>query len=427
MEHGPDCFLTSKPAAVELCGELGLADRLVGTHPLSRRSFVVWRRRLVPLTEGFQLFVPSSVAALARSRLFSLAGKVRMAMEPLFPARMDPRDESLASFVRRRLGAEALERLAQPMVSAVYGADPYRLSLLATLPHLARMEREHGSLLAAAARGSPASGSTAGDGPAAGPRYGLFATPRDGLGTIVRALAARLPEGSVHLEAGIQAVARSVRPDGTPAWRVVVGGGDRLTADALVLALPAPAAARLLSTVRPALGARIGAIRTAPSATVLLAYRREAISHPLDGMGLVVPAAEGMDLLACSFASVKFPGRAPEGHVLLRAFAGGALRPDLMEIDDDQLLARVQSALAVLLDTRGAPLHAVVTRHPQGLPQYEVGHLDRVGAIEREVGELPGLALAGNFARGLGIPDCIASGEAAAAAVLRYLGPRPDR
>jgi len=405
LEHGADSMITDKPWGLALCERAGLADRLLGTREGERRTYVVHDGRLHALPEGFLLLAPTALWPLARSPIFSILGKARMALDLVLPRGGAGGDESLGAFVRRRLGAEALERVADPLVGGIYTADPERLSLAATMPRFLELERVHRSVIlglrqsSGAARGS------------AGARYGLFVAPADGMGALVEAVARALPEGVVRLRATVESLAR----DGTR-WRVAAGA-QAFDADAVIVTAPAWVAAQLVAPHDEALARDLGAIEYASSATVTLGFRAEGVADKLQGFGFVVPFAERRSLLACTFASRKYPGRAPEGHELLRAFVGGARRPDLVELDDEALLGTVRAELRALLGIVAEPVVTRVERWRRAMPQYAVGHLDRVRDIERRAAALPGLALAGAAYRGVGIPDCVRSGEAAADAV----------
>jgi oxygen-dependent protoporphyrinogen oxidase len=412
LERGPDSFITEKPEAVALAKRLGLESRLIETNQSHRRSFIVRHGRLRPVPEGFQLLAPSRIWPFITSDIFSLPGKARMAADLFLPRRKSNgvADESLASFVRRRLGREALERMAQPMVGGIYTADPETLSLRATLPRFLDMERDHGSVVLAmlrkarAQRKSEQSDTTG----TSGARYGLFLSFDRGMEVLVRALKQKITNCEVKLNTRVASIER----DG--GWKLKTEKGDTIEADTICLALPAYVAAQLLTNVNPTLATQLNQIKYASTATINLAYRRDAIKHPLDGFGFVVPFVEKRSLIACTFSSVKFPGRAPDGHVLLRAFAGGALQPEMFALDESEMLKRVENDLRELLGITTSPLFAEVSKWQNSMPQYEVGHLDRVTAIENSVREIPGLALAGNAYRGAGIPDCIRSGESAA-------------
>ncbi len=415
VERGPDMFITDKPAAVQLCRMLGLEGEIIQTDPGFGGSLVLRNGRPVRVPKGFGLLGTPRIGAVLGSSIFSWPGKLRMAIEPLVRRRAGAgagaEDESVASFVRRRLGHEALDRLVQPLVGGIYTGDPERLSLAATLPRFVEMEREFGSVW----RGLRASASV-GHESTGGARYGLFASLRGGLGQLVVAAERRLESTCrIRLNTVVQSIERT-----SPVGEFVVGlvGGESIRADALILAVPAPVASRLCVALSSDLSERLGRIETASSVVVCSGHRLEAIDHPLDAYGLVVPRVESRRVLAVSFASRKFPGRVPDGRVLLRTFVGGELQPELVELGDDELSELVVEELKSLLGVGGVPDFVEVVRHRRMMPQYTPGHLDRVEEIERRVSEIPGLALAGSFLRGVGLPDCLASGSAAAASVL---------
>jgi len=407
LERGPDSFISEKPQAVELAKRLGLESRLIQTNEQFRRSFIVRDGRLRPVPEGFQLLAPSRLWPFITSDIFSVVGKARMAADLLLPRKSTNgvNDESLASFVRRRLGVEALDRMAQPMVGGIYTADPETLSLRATLPRFLEMEREHRSLILAMLRQGRAQkvGTS-------GARYSLFLSFDRGMQVLVDALAKQ-----VKADIRLNTRAVGLKSDG-PAWTITTSDGEELIADKICLALPAYVAATLL---QGRLAERLRQIKYASTATINFAYGRSAIAHPLNGFGFVVPFIEKRSLIACTFSSVKFSGRAPEGHVLLRAFAGGALQPEIFALDESEIATRVETDLRELLGITEDPLFVEVAKWKDSMPQYEVGHLERVNEIEKLVSELPGLTLAGNAYRGAGIPDCIRSGETAAEMLMR--------
>jgi oxygen-dependent protoporphyrinogen oxidase len=311
------------------------------------------------------------------------------------------KDESLASFVRRRLGEEALARMAQPMVGGIYTADPETLSLRATLPRFLDMEQKHRSLILAMLRQGKQRGTS-------GARYSLFLSFDRGMQV--------LTERVTQINADFRVRTRAHRVTRDQGWRISTDKDEQLEADAVCLAVPAYVAASLLSEVHERLAEKLRAIKYASTATLNFGYRRAAIGHPLNGFGFVVPFVEKRSLIACTFSSVKFSGRAPEGYMLLRAFAGGALQPEIFALGESEMAVRVEADLRQLLNIREDPLFIEVAKWERSMPQYEVGHLERVDEIERLANELPGLTLAGNAYRGAGVPDCIRSGESAAKA-----------
>lgn len=415
VELGADSFITNKPWAVDLCRRLGIEHRLIPTDAAYRRSLVLRKGKPLAVPEGFQLLTPVKLGPVLRTPLFSPWGKLRMALEFVLPAGGTGADESLASFVRRRFGREALERLVQPLVGGIYTSDPERLSVQATLGRFLDMEREHGSLIRALQRQSGDTARRNED--ASGARYGLFATLAGGISELIDALSA-----AVHRSATIRLETRvaSVKPSrDTHGFDVQSSSSGQPTQapdrfDAVVLAVPAYRAADLIRDFAADAAALLSRIEYASTAIVVSGHKLENVEHPLDAFGLVVPAIENRKILAVSFTSRKFPGRAPPGCVQLRTFVGGAMQPELMELSDDEILALVRRELESILGVHGPEDFAVVARWVRAMPQYHVGHLDLVAAIDREMAKHARLSLAGNAYRGVGIPDCIHSGEEAA-------------
>jgi oxygen-dependent protoporphyrinogen oxidase len=434
LESGPDSFISEKPAAVELVKRLGLESHLIETNQNHRRSFIVRQGRLLPVPEGFHLLAPSRLWPFLRSDIFSWSGKARMALDLVLPRRINGdaggdsnnnananADESLAQFVRRRLGKEALERVAQPMVGGIYTADPERLSLRATMPRFLDMEREHRSLIRAL-RQQNRSPTVREGAETSGARYNLFLSFDRGMQMLTDKLEERISSES-SIRTNTTAESLTLERDGSSVdepkkWRIKTNQSETLTADAVCLALPAYVSARLLNTIDVQLASELNRISYASSATINLAYKRTDIPHPLDGFGFVVPFIEKRTVMACTFSSVKFAGRAPQGHALLRAFVGGALQPEMFDLSRDELLSRVRADLRDLLGIERAPLFAEVSKWERSMPQYHVGHLELVKRIGERLASLPGLTLAGNAYTGLGIPDCIRSGESAAAKLM---------
>ena len=403
IERGPDSFISEKPHAIALAKRLGIESQLIQTNEEYRRSFIVRDGRLRAVPEGFQLMAPSRMWPFITSDIFSIPGKVRMAADLLLPRKSNngSTDESLASFVRRRLGEEALTRMAQPMVGGIYTADPETLSLRATLPRFLDMEQKHRSLILAMLRqGRDQKKGTS------GARYSLFLSFNRGMQVLVDAV--------TRMNADLRVKTRAQRLTFDHGWTITTDKDEQIKADAVCLAVPAYVAASLLRDTHARLAEKLRAIKYASTATINFGYRHTAIAHPLNGFGFVVPVIEKRSLMACTFSSVKFSGRAPEGEVLLRAFAGGALQPEIFALNETEMAKRVEADLRELLGIDEDPRFIEVAKWERSMPQYEVGHLDRVSEIERLAGELPGLALAGNAYRGAGIPDCVRSGEKAA-------------
>ena len=412
LEGGPDSLLAQKPDGIALCEELGLGPRLVPTNPDKRTVFVLHRGLLHPLPEGMVLAVPTRIGPLLRSRLFSWPGKVRMGLDLVIPGRKETSDESIAAFLRRRFGQEAVDLLGEPLLAGIHAGDPERLSIRASFPRFADLETRYGSLI----RGLSASA------PPTKPGGSAFYSLVGGLGELVEAVASRLPSSAVQLDTPVTSLERA-SPERADGGRFrLTTGGDTIDAHAVILALPPASSASLVRGLSEELGQGLGGIRSSTTATVCLGFRQADVANGLDGYGLIVPATEGLRTMACSFFSTKFPGRAPEGHVLLRGFVGGARDPQVLGQGDDALTALVVREMTPVLGLRGVPVMARVFRWPGGTPQLEVGHMDRVAAMDAQVRALPGLFLAGAGVRVTGIPDCVAQGSAAAAEAAAFLG-----
>jgi oxygen-dependent protoporphyrinogen oxidase len=415
VEAGPDSFITEKPSALGLCERLGLTSRLVCTQSAYQKIHVVQRGKLIDLPEGFFLLAPTRFWPFIRTPLFSWAGKLRMASEVLIPRGKLNGDESLGAFVRRRFGAEALERVAQPLVGGIYASDPDRLSLGATMPRFKEMERSRRSIIRAMwseqrrrARSETGSGA----------RWSLFVTLADGMQELVDTIAKRLPEVTVRFRSPVMSL---LQDETRPGWRITIADQEPILADAVILAAPAFQTGAILAAVASDAAAELRQIGYASTATVSLAYRRPDFPRQPDSFGFVVPAIERRKIMACTFSSLKYPGRAPQEHILLRAFVGGALQPDLFYDSDPVLERNVRDELADLLGVRAQPLFSRLWRHPQSMPQYHVGHAARIQRIENCLDRFSTIALAGSAYHGVGISDCIRTGEEAAKKIVGCL------
>ncbi|HVJ69445.1 MAG TPA: protoporphyrinogen oxidase, partial [Caulifigura sp.] len=404
VERGADSFITNKPAGVEMCRRLGLESRLISTDPRFRQSFILSHGCPVPTPAGFQLIAPTRIRAFLKTPLLSWRGKKRVLAEPRIGVRRDGEEESVAGFARRRFGDEAYERMIQPMVGGIYTGDLERLSLRATFPRFEEMERQYGSVLRGLRRQRTAD--------ASGARYGLFVSLRGGMLELLEAMVAEVGASRLSLDARVEQLSRNK----SATWNAVVEGKS-FEFDAVILALPAYHAASLVSSIDAELAGQLAEIEYSSSAIVVSGHRLADVRHPLNGAGLVIPHVEKRRILAVSFASRKFPGRAAEGRVILRTFLGGALQGDQLSQDDDALKRTVLDELANILGVSGVADFCEVVRYSRGIPQFVIGHRDRVARIEDLVRKLPGLALAGNAYHGVGVPDAIQSGLNAAEAV----------
>jgi protoporphyrinogen/coproporphyrinogen III oxidase len=416
VEVGPDSFITEKPWALRLCERLGLTSRLVSTQAAYQKIYIVHRGRLVPLPDGFFLLAPTRLRPFLQTGLFSWRGKLRMAAELFLPRGGNNGDESLGSFVRRRFGAEALERVAQPLVGGIYASDPDKLSLTATMPRFKEMEQAKRSIILAMSSEQKRRARNRESG--SGARWSLFVTLAGGMQELVDTITKRLPEGSVRLNSPVTNLNQD---NGKKTWRIGLGSNDSLEAAALILATPAFRAGEMLGNVADEVADELKKISYASTATVNLAYRRRDFPRPLDSFGFVVPAIESRKIMACTFSSLKYPGRAPDGHVLFRVFVGGSLQPEFFQDNDATMEKNVRDELSSLLDLKAQPLFCRIWRHPNSMPQYHVGHQARIQRIHGQLTTFPSLALAGSAYHGVGISDCVRTGEEAAERIVNQI------
>ncbi|HTS37508.1 MAG TPA: protoporphyrinogen oxidase [Candidatus Solibacter sp.] len=409
VEAGPDSFITEKPWAADLARLLGLGDQLIGSNDSDRKTYILTRGRLVEMPDGLMFMVPTKILPTGLSPLFSMKTKLRMTRELFHPPRAVDHDESVASFVERHYGSEMVDRLADPLLSGVYGGEAASLSVRAVLPRFAEMERTHGSLgraMLAARKKMKAS-------PASKPAPPLFTSLKGGMQSLGEAVVARLNKSALLVNAPVQALQREA--DG---W-IVSAGLQSDQFDAVIVALPGPAAANVLRMVSAELSSELGAVQYSSSITVGLGYSGQVRQSLPPGFGFLVPRSEGKRLLAATFVHNKFPHRAPEDRALLRCFFAGSNADHVWALSDDQIVAIVRNELQQILGPqvlglREEPIFARVYKWKSAMAQYSVGHLDRLDRIERLCQQLPGLALAGNAYRGIGVPDCVRSGRDAA-------------
>ena len=416
VEGGPDSFLTTKPAALDLCRALGLGDQLIGTNDAGRKVFVWSRGQLRAMPEGVMLIIPTKLMPFITSPLISPLGKMRMGMDALIPPRRDDGDESLSHFVRRRLGAEALDKIAEPMIDGIYVADAENLSLQSTFPRFLDMEKKYGSLLRGViAQKRAASGN--GRNGNGNPATSTFMTLRGGLQQLVDAIVARLDQDALVLNRSVVSVTRE-----NDRYTLTLSDGSRLVADQVVFATPAYATADFVQRIDSALSSKLRSIRYVSTATVSLGFKRAELTHPLDGFGFVVPRSEHRQIIACTWSSTKFNDRAPDGHALVRAFIGGAHAEHLVDQDDAALAAMAREELRAMMGITATPVLTKVYRWQKANPQYEVGHQAHVAEIDQLTAQHAGLHLAGAAYHGVGIPDCIESGARVVEQILERTG-----
>jgi len=406
VEAGPDSFITEKPWAADFCRGLGIGDQLIGSNDADRKTYILTRGRLVEMPDGLMFMVPTKILPTGFSPLFSWKTKLRMMQELYHPPRSVDHDESVAAFVERHYGAEMVDRLADPLLSGVYGGEAANLSVRAVLARFAEMERTHGSLGRAmlAARRKMKS--------ARKPGLPLFTSLKNGMQFLAETAVAQLTPACLQTNAAAQAIQAQAG-----GWTVSAGmKSDHF--DRVIVALPARAAAEILQNTSPGLASELAAIQYSSSITVGLGYDRQVRESLPPGFGFLVPRSEGKRMLAATFVHNKFPHRAPEDRALLRCFFAGSNAENVWSFSDDQIVGIVHDELRLILGLRAEPLFARVYKWKSAMAQYGVGHLERLERIERRRQQLPGLALAGNGYRGIGVPDCVRSGREAAKQLL---------
>ena len=406
VEGGPDCFLSEKPWALALAERLGIIYRVEKTIEGNKGTFILWGSKLHRLPEGVMLMVPTRILPMVTSSLLTWRGKMRMAMELFVPPRTDGVEESLSEFVTRRLGREALERIAEPLVAGVHAGEPEKMSLSASFPRFKEMEDRYHSLV----RGMLARMKTA----KITGRWTMFVTFSSGLGELVGAIETTIGENNIRKGAA----ASAIEPGASNSWRVIIDSGEVLDADAVILSAPAHASAKILSGLDLELSSLLNAVPYVGTATVSLAYNESEIAGSQRGFGFVVPRIENRRIMAVTFSSRKFPKRAPAGKALLRCFIGGAQHPELVEKEPGELVKVAVEEVADILKIKADPLWARVYRWPKSMPQANVGHLGLMREIRSRLERHAGLEIAGGAYEGLGIPDCVRVGENAAIKIL---------
>ncbi len=414
IDHGADMFASNPSDALDLCERLGVTDQLIQPKIDGRGAHIVRKGRLVPIPDGFVLMRATKAWPIATTPLLSPIGKLRLASEIFRPANVTDIDQSVAQFVRDRMGEEVLERIVGPLVAGIYTADIEKLSLLATMKPIAEMVRKHGSL-ARATLARSRSGLDSSEKNSAGARYEQFRTFPDGMAGFINALVHSLPDQTCRLSNPVQSISRT--DDTSLSWQVQTKASTEQF-DQVVLATPAKIAAKLVQPHAPIAAEKLSGIESASTAIVVLGVRQQDITRPVTTFGFVVPRNERRRILAGSFASTKFAGRAPEDHVLVRVFIGGALQSELLENDDESLIQIAREELADLIGLQGEPKIAKVIRWNDAMPQYHVGHLERVRQIEEAIAQLPGVSLVSSALHGVGIAPVIKAAKKTAQRVI---------
>ena len=419
FEGGADSFITTKPWGVALCERLGVP--LTPTNPVEKAIYIVSNGRLVPLPTGMNLMIPSRVRPFLGSPLVSMAGKVRMGLDLFIPRQIchttAPHDESIGAFVRRRLGEEAVHQFAEPLLAGIYAGDVERLSIMATFPQFPALEQMHGSLiwglLMQRWNGRAQAPSGVGGG------LSLFVRPEGGVGRLVQALYDQIDPASLRPGSTVSGLKQ--RAGG---YDVQMGEGATVAADAVVATIHTHTVADWVAAWNTRLSTLLREIQYVSTASVSMGFKKEDVRRPLDGFGFVVPRREGQPILAATWSSTKFPGSAPAGHALIRAFLGGAHQEHRVAQDDEAIIADVRASLQSLLGITAAPVVHRIFRWHKAQPQYHVGHLSRVAEIEKQAALHPGFFLTGSPYHGVGIPDCIHQAEQTADKLLNHLFPK---
>lgn len=408
IEAGPDSFLTEKPWAADLCRQVGLADQLITSNDAERKTYILIKGKLVGIPDGLMFMVPTKILPTFFSPLFSFRTKLQVAREWFQAPRKVELDETVATFLERHYGREMIERVADPLLSGIYGGEASQLSIRAVLPRFLEMESTYGSLGRAmlASRGK-------GKSVAASP---LFTSLKNGMQQMGDAVAIHLLPSAVRLNTPVETIRK-----GEANWFVSAGAESGIF-DAVILAIPVPAAARLLQANSAELASDLSGIHYSSSVTVALAYDHQVRSSLPPGFGFLVPHSEGKSILAATFVHNKFPYRAPEGQALIRCFLGGTTNEGILQASEQEILQIVRNELRQILGIDSVPIFSRVYKWRSSMAQYGVGHLERLECIERLRNQLPGLALAGNGYHGIGVPDCVRSGISAVSHVLTALG-----
>jgi oxygen-dependent protoporphyrinogen oxidase len=410
LEAGPDSFISEKPWAANLCRELGIGDQLIGSNDSKRKTYILVRRRLIEMPDGLMFMVPTRIVPTVFSPLFSMSTKLRMAQEWFHPPHKANGDETVAALVERHYGTEMVERLADPLLSGVYGGDSRELSVRAVLPRFADMEAKHGSLGRAmlAARRKMKQAHV--------PAAPLFTSLKDGMQQLVDTVVARLSPASLRTKTTVVTLRC---PSGS--WSVVSDRGTEFF-DAVILGVPTAVAGSFLRDVDRTLARELSEIRYSSSITVNLVYDEKVVAALPPGFGFLVPRSEGKHMLACTFVHNKFPHRAPENRAIVRCFLGGSRDEPALDLPETEILAVARRELRDILRLDAEPLAVRIYKWRASMAQYSVGHLERLDRIAQAVQRVPGLALAGNGYRGIGVPDCVRTGREAATQIIQRLG-----
>lgn len=415
IEGGPDCFLSEKPWALQLCQELGLEDRLLCTNDENRKVFILSKGKLHELPEGFMLMVPTSFIPFLKSTLISIPGKLRMGLDLILPKKQSTEEESVAQFVQRRLGKETLEKIAEPLVAGIHAGTPEMMSLKSTFPRFIKIEEDYRSLILGMLARMKMAKSMAKK--RSGPKRSMFMTLKGGMEEMTDAIQANLDKVSLLSDR------KAVRVNllGDKSYEVEMHNGEKLQADSVILTTPSFVTARLIQGLDNQLSEDLLSIPYSSTATISMAYRKSDIKHPLNGFGFVIPRSEKRIILGSTWTSVKFSHRTPDDSVLLRVFVGGPEKGGFVGMDNHALVDIAREELQDIMGVAAKPLFAKVYRWINAMPQYNLGHMERVEKLEEDFLRYPGLFLMGCAYRGMGLSDCVHDGQLMAGKILRFL------
>lgn len=415
IERGPDSFLGRKMPIIHLTRELGLEEELTGTNPNARKNYIWHKGKLHLMPPGLMLGIPTQMTPFLKTRLLSPIGKLRAGLDLVLPKRKETGDQSLGDFIKRRLGTELHERLVEPLLSGIYAGDTSQLSLQATFPQFEAAEQKHRSLILGMLANKQRIPVTKGLPELA--KQSMFLTYKQGLIRLVNKLEEVLsPKVTIMKETALASITKNEQ-----GYTLTLNNGDTIEAEAVIITLPPPAIATLLEELAPT-ASLLNRVNYVSVANVVFAFNAEQIKHPLDSSGFVVPNGEGLDITACTWTSSKWLHTAPPGKVLLRCYVGRAGAEEIVFQSDEEILNRVKRDIKTTMGIEATPIFYEITRLPKSMPQYPVGHLDNIRQVRAELAEkLPGIYLAGSGFQGVGIPDCIGQGQAAAKEVLQYM------
>ena len=406
VEEGADSFITSKPWGIDLCRELGIEELLISTNDSNRKTYIYFENRLNELPEGFFMIAPSNLEAFEKSPFFTEEGKKQVLGEREIPPGNEKEDESLESFVLRRFGRELLEKVAQPLIGGIYTGDPSRLSMKSILPEFSEMEYKHGSVIDGVIKKYGSSEISKKD---SGARYGLFVSFKQGLSVLTDSLVNAMPNVKINYYSGV----KEVRNEGGK-WLVTTDNGDISETDAVIISGPAYLSSHLIKNTDEALSNLLGRIEYESSVVVNMVYEKKYCTGIPEGFGVVIPRTENMGLIACSFSAHKFNGRAPADKEIIRCFLGGAFDRGVIDREDREIMDILRKEMKILFNIDSPPVKSYIYRYPDSMPQYNVGYLELLDKINKELQKHRSLALSGNAYGGVGIPDTIKSGNDAA-------------